>query len=224
MTWTGPINTGTGGAAAGDAAGGITLPQGAGATEPPTIYSVGIRGNGLGFWKSTNGGVDWTNYTIGAPGSRQDYYPVVVDPYDATHLLMAGHENNVAAESTDGGQTWSQVPLVSGMMEQGGTGGIFFMDTGTASTTRTTWLWMAQQSGGLYGTWSTTNGGTAWNMVDKNEHPHGASQIYQPNTAGAVFMAGAYSDLGWGVLGARTTDRRGRTMGSRGRTRPSSLE
>jgi hypothetical protein len=39
-------------------------------------------------------------------------------------------------------------------------------------------------------------------MVDGNEHAHGASQIYQPNTTGLLFMAGAYSALGWGVLGS----------------------
>jgi hypothetical protein len=86
------------------------------------------------------------------------------------------------------------------MDEPGGTGAIFFLDTGTATTTRGTWLWMAQQSGGTYGTWKTTNSGGAWQQVDKNEHPHGSSQIYQPDTTGVVFMAGAYSALGWGVL------------------------
>jgi len=200
LTWTGPINTGKSGTAAGDAAGGITLPPSGGATEPPVIYSAGIRGNGTGFWKSTNGGVDWTNYVVGAAGSRQDYYPPIVDPYDADHLLMAGHEQDVLVQSTDGGQTWTPVTIASGMDEPGGTGAIFFLDTGTATTTRGTWLWMAQQSGGTYGTWKTTNSGGAWQQVDKNEHPHGSSQIYQPDTTGVVFMAGAYSALGWGVL------------------------
>jgi hypothetical protein len=202
LTWKGPINTGNNGAAAGDAAGGITLAPGAGAKEPPVIYSAGIRGNGQGFWKSTNGGVDWTQYPIGS-GSRQDYYPPSVDPYDADHLLMAGHEQNTLMQSTDGGQTWNPVSMDAGMQEQGGTGAIFFVDTGTASTTRGTWLWLAQQSGGTYGTWRTGNAGGAWKQVDKNEHPHGLSQIYQDGS-GALFMAGAYSTLGWGVL--RSTD------------------
>jgi photosystem II stability/assembly factor-like uncharacterized protein len=59
---------------------------------------------------------------------------------------------------------------------------------------------MAQQSGGVYGTWRTTTGGQSWTRVDKNEHPHGSSQIYQPDNGGVIYMAGAYSDLGWGVL------------------------
>lgn len=200
LTWTGPINTGRNGLAAGDSAGGITLAPGTGATEPPVIYSVGIRGNGTGFWKSTNGGVDWTNYVVGAAGSRQDYYPPVVDPYDANHLLMAAHEQNILVQSADGGQTWATVPMASGMLETSGTGEIFFVNTGDPCTTRNSWLWMAQQSGGVYGTWKTTSAGASWHQVDKMEHPHGSSQMYQPDTSGVVYIAGAYSTLGWGVV------------------------
>ncbi len=40
--------------------------------------------------------------------------------------------------------------------------------------------------------------------MDLNEHPHGSSQIYQPGSKGVIYMAGAYSAEGWGVL--RSTD------------------
>lgn len=203
-TWTGPINTGTNGTTVGDCAGGITISPTSTASVP-TIYAACIRGAGTGFWKSTNGGVSWTRYTVAPSGSsRQDYYPPVVDPYDQNHLLMAGHEMNYLVESVDGGQTWTNVSTASGMSQNGGTGSIFFINTGNASTTRGTWLWMAQQAGGSVGTWRTANGGSSWVQVDRNEHPHGASQIYQPDNNGVVFMAGAYSDKGWGVL--RSTD------------------
>lgn len=199
-TWTGPINTGTNGAAARDCAGGITIPPGSTASVP-TIYESCIRGTGLGFWKSVDGGVNWTSYFVAPSGtSRQDYYPPVVDPYDQNHLVMAGHEMDFLVESVDGGQNWTNVPLASGMLENNGTGEVFFLNTGNAATTRGTWLWIAQTSGGNYGTWRTENNGAAWLQVDKNEHPHGASQIYQPDNNGTVYMAGAYSVLGWGVL------------------------
>ena len=45
-----------------------------------------------------------------------------------------------------------------------------------------------------------SNSGATWVQVDKNEHPLGASQIYQPDTNGVVYMAGVYSALGRGVL------------------------
>jgi fibronectin type 3 domain-containing protein len=203
-TWTGPINTGTNGAAAGDCAGGITIAPNSTASTP-TIFAACIRGNGTGFWKSVDGGVNWTRYIVAPSGvGRQDYYPPVVDPYDNNHLLMAGHEMDYLVESTDGGVNWTNVPIAAGMHENGGTAGIFFVNTGNASTTRGTWLWMGQASGGIYGTWRTANGGAAWTMVDKNEHTHGASQMYQPDNNGVVFLAGVYSDRGWGVI--RSTD------------------
>ena len=203
QTWTGPINIGTGGAGA-NGAGGIAIAPGS-PGRPPILYSTGIRGTGFGFWRSLDGGVSWTNYNIASAASgRQDVYPPVVDPYDGNHLIMAAHELNAMYQSIDGGQNWTSVPLASGMNEPGGTAGVFFINTGVASTTRNTWLWMAQGSGGGFGTWRTTNAGTTWTRVDNNEHPHGNAQIYQPDASGVVYMAGIYSSLGWGVL--RSTD------------------
>jgi hypothetical protein len=204
LTWTGPVNTGSNGARITDCAGGITIPPKS-AASVPTVYISCIRGSGLGFWKSVDGGVNWTNYQV-PPGSSgyQDFYPPVIDPYDENHLLMPGHEQNFMRESVDGGHTWTNIPMSSGMMQNGGTGEIFFIDTGDAASTRTMWLWMGQVAGGIYGTWRTTNSGATWTKVDKNEHPHGVEQIYQPDNNGVLYMAGSYSDLGNGVL--RSTD------------------
>lgn len=206
LTWTGPINTGTNGTRVGDCAGGMTIWPGSTAATP-TLYLACIRGSGLGFWRSTDGGVNWTTYFVAPSGSsRQDYYPPVVDPYDGNHLVMAGHEMNYIVESTDGGQTWTNVPMDSGMLQSGGTGEIFFIDTGNPTTTRTTWLWSAQITGGNIGTWRTETGGASatWTHVDKNEHAHGAGQYYQPDSNGVMYMAGYYSTGGWGVQ--RSTD------------------
>jgi hypothetical protein len=198
VTWTGPINTGTNGAAVGDCSGGIAISPYSTASVP-TIYESCVRGAGIGFWKSVDGGVNWTRYVV-TPTNRQDYYPPVVDPYDENHLLLTGHEQDSIVESVDGGQNWTAISMANGMLQNGGTGFIFFVNTGNATTTRGTWLWIAQQSGGSYGTWRTVNSGATWVQVDKNEHPVGASQIYQPDNSGVVYMAGAYSALGWGVL------------------------
>jgi photosystem II stability/assembly factor-like uncharacterized protein len=196
QTWTGPINTGTGGAMVGDSGGGITMAP-HDTAEPPVIFWSGIRGDAVGFWKSVDGGVSWTNYPVAAatPG-RQDLYPCVVDPYDAQHLLITGHEQAVLGESTNGGLTWTADTAPD---PDGGSGEVFFIDTGVASTTRTTWLWINDSNGG--GTLRTTDGGTTWKQVDLNDHPHALSQIYQPdNTSGVVYMAGVYSAEGYGVL------------------------
>jgi hypothetical protein len=203
QTWTGPINTGANGATAGDGAGGIAVVNGT-AGGPATIYLSNIRGGthpATGFWVSTDGGRDWTNYHISPLASdRQDVYAPVVDPYNPQHLLMCGHEQNYILQSFNGGKTWTNVPLNRGMLENGGTGFIWFVNTGNASTTANTWLWLAQGTGGTIGTWRTSNSGTTWTQVDTNEHPHGAFQSYQSGTSGTMYMAGIYSVEGWGVL------------------------
>lgn len=195
QTWTGPISPMTGG---------LSIAPGPNGT-PPVLYDGSIGGFVTGFWRSLDGGLTWKNYNIAPLASgRQDVYSPAVDPYDGNHLIMCGHEQDALVQSTDGGQTWTNVVLNPGMDENGGTGFIFFINTGVASTTRTTWLWSAQGTGGVIGTWRTADGGNSWTRVDSNEHPHGNMQIFQPDTSGVVFMGGIYSALGWGVL--RSTD------------------
>ena len=208
VTWTGPVNTGRNAATVSDCVGGITVSPSSGGgggpgppTKGPTIYQGCIAGTGEGFWTSVDGGVNWTKRFV-APGGllRQDYYAPLVDPYDQNHLIMAGHEQDSIVESTDGGRNWTAVPLDNGMLTNGRTGFVFFINTGNAATTRGTWLWIGEQSGGLNGTWRTANSGANWVQVDKNEHPPGAAQIYQSGSSGVVFMAGSNSILGQGVL------------------------
>src|SRR4051794_35740264 len=90
--------------------------------------------------------------------------------------------------------------MEAGMKEKGGTGSLFFFKTGDPKTTHGPWIWSAQAETSGIGTWRTTDGGKQWVRVDGNEHMHGAMQIYQPDTSGLVYMAGVYSQKGWGVL------------------------
>jgi hypothetical protein len=202
LTWYGPINTGHGGAGA-SGAGALAIARGSDG-KPPILYSAGIRGTGVGFWKSTDGGVSWINYRVAPGGDRQDFYRPIVDPYDPNHLLMAGHMMSLIVESLDGGHSWSEVPIAEGMKDSSGTGFIFFIDTGRAETTRDTLIWTAEHTGRKIGTWRTSDRGRTWTQVDSNEHPHGQMQIYQPDNRGIVFMPAFHSDLGAGVL--RSTD------------------
>lgn len=132
-------------------------------------------------------------------GAGVNFYAPAVDPYDSNHLIMAGHETNNLVQSTDGGQTWSNISMDPRMNQNGGTAFLAFINTGNAPTTRMTLLYMAQGTGGLIGTWRTTNGGASWTRVESVEHNHGSGQIYQPDTSGVVFMAGPYGTQGWGV-------------------------
>lgn len=196
-TWSGPLNTGTNGAAFADCAGGITIAPGSTAAIP-TLYAACIRGGAVGFWRSLDGGVSWARHVV-APTVRQDYFPPVVDPHDRNHLLMRAHEFDSIVESYDGGLNWHSVSLAAGMAQGSLSPSIFFINTGNAVTTRSTWLWIGDQSGGGTGTWRTADAGSTWTRVDSNEQFIYA-QIYQPDTSGAVFMAGAYSEQGHGVL------------------------
>jgi hypothetical protein len=201
-TWAGPINTGTGASQVTDCAGGITISPNPTPGGPATLYESCIRGSGIGFWKSIDGGVNWINYSVVPPMPvTQDVYPPQVDPYNPNHLLMTGHEQDFLLQSFDGGHTWSSVTLNAGMLGDSiDTAFAFFINTGNSTTTANTWLWIHQITGGVYGTWRTTNGGTTWTKVDNGEHPHGISQIYQPDTSGVVYMAQQYSSLGDGIL------------------------
>jgi hypothetical protein len=123
FTWSGPINTGNGGAGV-NGAGGLAIARGPDG-EPPILYSAGIGGTGIGFWKSTDGGVSWTNYRVASGGDRQGFYPPVVDPNHPNHLLMTGHRSSLTVQSFDGGQNWSEVAIADGMKYDGGTSFIF---------------------------------------------------------------------------------------------------
>lgn len=199
VTWTGPVNTGINGTAVTNCQGTITVNPNANPGGLATLYQSCLGGSAVGFWISTDNGVDWTQYNIAPlPANRQDVYPPVIDPYNASHLLMAGHEQNFIVESKDGGHTWTNVALNAGMAESGGTAAIIFIDMGNSFTTATTFLWMSQQGGGP-GTWRTTNDGGTWTKVDSGEHGHGVEQIYQLG-GGVIYVPQAYSALGWGLL------------------------
>lgn len=199
LTWAGPINTGTNGATVSDCSGSLSVVPSSTAAVP-TIYAGCIRGLGTGLWKSTDGGVNWTSLNV-LGLARQDYYPPAIDPYDHNHLLVSGHELTVPTdnimESTDGGQSWSRVRVEAGMLPTLLNPLVFFIDTGSAASTRSTWLWVGDASGGAFGTWRTTNGGTSWARVESHEQ---ATQIYQVGSTGVIYMGGKYSVLGSGVL------------------------
>jgi hypothetical protein len=212
QTWTGPVNTGTHGSdVMSDGGSGITVGSNG------VIYFSCIFGNLIGFFKSTDGGVNWTYYntplstgTVGTHGKEQDLYYPQIDPYNSNHLLMTAHEQPLLFQSFNGGQTWSTVTLAGAMstgQASSGTAFAFFVNTGNATTTANTWLWIMQGTGGTVGTWRTANGGSSWKQVNTAEHNHGTSQIYQPNTTGDVFLPEVYGTAtgysatnAWGIL------------------------
>jgi hypothetical protein len=98
-------------------------------SDPNTVYA-GIQdpsstnfGRLLGFFKTTNGGTTWTQLQVGA-SPRFDYCNpqcwydnvVRVDPRNSSVVYVGGSAvTNYFARSTDGGSTWQQFFITSGV-------------------------------------------------------------------------------------------------------------
>jgi hypothetical protein len=159
---------------------------------PPTLYT--LNGNGqMGFWKSTDGGVNWTRTALpdqAALQYDQDAYSISVDPYDGKHIIMGFHEMAGLVESTDGGASFQgRTPGDQGMSVYPN-----FIDTGDPATTRKTWLTIGQT-----GTMQLTQDGAAsWRQVETLTHPHGNSQIFQAG-GGVIYVGGVGGTQGDGI-------------------------
>src|SRR6185369_1255395 len=121
--------------------------------EPETVYTnSGYGSNGL--FKSTDGGVNWTDIWSGKSqpelGKAFMYNfanVIAIDPEDHLHILLTFHEACLAphtstciVESKDGGKNWEIHDGKAGW--NGGEGQvIFFLDSPT------TWLWGSQTNG-----------------------------------------------------------------------------
>ena len=152
---------------------------------PPTLWTA-TGDAAAGVWKSIDGGVSWLAYAVNnttagtASGNNyfaNDVYALDVDPNDGQHLLAGFHGYPGISESVDGGVNWATINVPANI-------GVslypFFVQTGSATSTRTTWLTQAQWDSNTQGIWRTANGGASWTHVAPSyEHKHGSTQIYQ---------------------------------------------
>jgi len=190
-TWTGPINTGTGGAT-------LTGKQWTAAIDndphrnpatPPTLWTS--NGNAaLGILKSVDGGVSWTHYsthnqTAAAVNNyyAEDTYAFDLDPYDNRHMLSGFHSVGLS-ESFDGGETWHDIAVPD---DFGGSVYPFFIDTGDSAATRKTWF--AESDQDTTGSWHTGNSGVTWARVGRWGHPHGSAQMFNAGS-GVAYSGG----------------------------------
>ncbi|HXX92029.1 MAG TPA: FecR domain-containing protein, partial [Planctomycetota bacterium] len=146
------------------------------------VYTVAGGGVGQGIWKSTNGGVDWSQMMDSSlfQQTTADVYCISIDPANPRHLLVGFHSGWASGndagvlESADAGTTWIAHPPRPGW----GSGHYaFFIDS-------VTWI-LATEGNGI---WRTADSGRAWTQVDSQHHlQHGAGQLYQAAN-GALYL------------------------------------
>ncbi|HVW30342.1 MAG TPA: hypothetical protein VHC69_33520 [Polyangiaceae bacterium] len=171
-------------------------------TTPATLWMASVNGQ-KHVYRSRDAGLTFTlTGDVPEQPDAASLYSIVVDPYDSTHLITGLHEQDKVLESTDAGDTWKFVSG-SGWPSGGISWFPFFLDTGDAATTRTTWFAIAQDGGSAV---KTTDGGKTWTTpagIVHLQHPHGTSGIFQNGKT--IFVAGVGADTtGEGVY--RSTD------------------
>jgi photosystem II stability/assembly factor-like uncharacterized protein len=156
-------------------------------TTPATLWMASVNG-AQHVYKSSDGGLTFTlTGTIPEQPDAASLYSIVVDPYDATHLITGLHEQDKILESTDGGATFKFVSG-TGWPAGGKSWFPFFLDTGAAATTKQTWLAIAQDGGSAV---KTTDGGKTWappKGIVNLKHPHGTAGLFQNGKT--IFVAG----------------------------------
>lgn len=176
-TWT-KTNTGTNGAMLNQGRLWQTVAE---PNNANVVYTTPGYGGG-GLYKSTDGGVNWTQMLPKAITDQTHVQPysIDMDPANAQHLIVTTHQAwpgsqaSGVIESSDGGNTWTIRAPQSGWTFGGSPIARF--------VTSTTWI-LSTESQGI---WRTTNSGATWTSVWNTGHVHGGTNL--THTAGAIYL------------------------------------
>jgi photosystem II stability/assembly factor-like uncharacterized protein len=147
------------------------------------LYTCAKDGPG-GLWKSSNGGVDWTQIlpTSVTMLSGNAIELITTDPTDGTHLLVSFHEASCTgfvtgclAETHDSGATW----LLTNSAEK------WVEGDGQAMRSSTEWYFGNPLSGGI---WRTIDAGVTWTKVFTGI---ASNSFYFSPATGSVYVASA---------------------------------
>jgi hypothetical protein len=159
-------------------------------TNADIVYTTpGYGSRTQGLWKSTDGGVNWTQMLPQSVirQTTQSIYSININPADRNHILLGSHQpwgypNSAGVlESRDGGVTWKIIP--PGSSSWGWGHNVLFIDTNT-------WIVATQEDG----FWRTTNAGASWAKVSNELMMHGGCEMFRaPN--GVLYMGASKSLL-----------------------------
>jgi photosystem II stability/assembly factor-like uncharacterized protein len=179
-------------------------------TDPNTVYvavaNEGTNGASVlrpntGVWKSTDGGITWTNTTTRV-STTQDYSDLVMDPLDPQTLYAAvgtltGALANGVYKTSDGGNTWA----VAGNFPKGSNNGN--TKIAIAPTNRLVLYvsianpYEGSRSGALGKMMKSVDGGLTWNQLTNPPNYMGSQGWYDstlavdPSTPNTVYAGGA---------------------------------
>jgi hypothetical protein len=169
-------------------------------TNSDIVYTTAGYGVSQSLWKSTNGGVDWTEM-LGEVGRMTSavVYTIAINPLDPLHLLLTmvswqGYDSDAGIqESRDGGTTWTPRPPTGkpGDTPSGWGHGqyVFFVgqgDDGKPDVDGNYWLVTTQNDG----VWRTTDGSQSWTRVGEFEMTHGQESMYRAPSTNALYLGG----------------------------------
>jgi len=152
----------------------------------------GVRGNSMGFWLSTDGGLN----LVQPEGFNKwqlavgviDVYDVAPDPANFNHLLLSFHNpwrttGAGVAESFDRGDTWVSHYPPPGSNWYAGMSIAFLGNSNT---------WLLGSQGQGY--WRTADSGTTWKQVSTVNIQHGGGNIYRTKS-GVLYASGNPANL-----------------------------
>jgi hypothetical protein len=152
-------------------------------------------GQTVGFWVSTDGGVNWAQpegfkAAAALQGSSTDVGGFVVDPANFNHILASLHytpdDQFGFLESTDGGATFAVHPYPTTV--PGGTKGVTFLHSPKYNIgNESTWLMTTEQQG----FWRTADAGKTWtNVAPTFSGVHGGLREIYYTSAGVLYTGG----------------------------------
>jgi hypothetical protein len=154
----------------------------------------GARGATMGFWETTDGGVNWAMpagfiAAIATIGTR-DMTQMRVDPADFNHMIIGSHSawkglgNAGILETKDGGKTFIIHQPIAAFTAGSMALNFLYSPKLNIGDSRS-WL-VGTDGGGLY---KTTDAGAGWTQVSTTSIPHGGASLYASAT-GVLYSGG----------------------------------